>query len=109
MGRRTELSRIDINDINGYDEIIWRRCLMGSITIRNLPDQSKESLRVQAAKSGISLEAYVRKILEEASGFESDKKINILELAQDYFGSQGGVDLELPKRGSHRSSGHFAS
>jgi plasmid stability protein len=82
---------------------------MGSITIRNLPDQSKESLRVQAAKSGMSLEAYVRKILEEASGLESDKKINILELAQGYFGSQGGLDLELPKRGSHRGSSCIAS
>ena len=81
---------------------------MGSITIRNLPDQSKVSLRVQAAKSGMSLEAYVRKILVEASGLESDKKINILELAQDCFGSQGGVDLVLPKRGSHRDSSHFA-
>ncbi|MEC4681543.1 MAG: hypothetical protein VST67_12725 [Nitrospirota bacterium] len=69
---------------------------MASITIRNLPDQSKESLRVQAAQNGISLEAYVRQILEEASGLESGKKINILELAQGYFGSQGGVDLELP-------------
>lgn len=81
---------------------------MGSITIRNLPDQSKESLRVQAAKSGISLEAYVRQILEEASGLESGKKTNILELAQGYFGSQGGVDLELPKRSSHRGSNQFA-
>ncbi len=69
---------------------------MASITIRNLPDQSKESLRVQAAQNGISLEAYVRQILEEASGLESGKKIDILELAQGYFGSQGGVDLELP-------------
>ena len=82
---------------------------MASITIRNLPDQSKESLRVQAAKNGISLEAYVRKILEEASGLEPDKKINILELAQGYFGPQGGVDLELPKRGSHRGSSHVVS
>ncbi len=82
---------------------------MGSITIRNLPDQSKEVLRVQAAKSGISLEAYARQILEEASGHESDKKINILELAQGYFGSHGGVNLELPKRGSHRRSNHLAS
>ena len=82
---------------------------MASITIRNLPDQSKESLRVQAAKSGISLEAYVRQILEEASGLESGKKVNLLELAQGYFGSKGGVDLELPNRGSHRGSSHFAS
>ncbi len=83
--------------------------MMGSITIRNLPDQSKESLRVQAAKCGISLEAYVRNILEEVSGHESDKKINILELAQGYFGPQGGEDLELPKRGTHRDSSHFST
>jgi len=69
---------------------------MGSITIRNLPDQLKENLRVQAAPNGISLEAYVRQILEEASGLESGKKIDILQLAQGYFGSQGGIDLELP-------------
>ena len=80
---------------------------MGSITIRNLSDQSKESLRVQAAKSGISLEAYVRRILEEVSGHESGKKVNIFELAQGYFGLRGGVDLELPKRDSHRDSRHF--
>ncbi len=83
--------------------------MMGSITIRNLPDQSKESLRVQAAKCGISLEAYVRKILEEVSGFDSDEKINILVMAQGYFGSLGGVDLELPKRGCHRSPSHFSA
>ncbi len=82
---------------------------MASITIRNLPEQSKESLRVQAAKNGISLEAYVREILEEASGFSSSNGSNILELAQGYFGSHGGVDLELPKRGSHRRSSHVVS
>ena len=82
---------------------------MASVTIRNLPDRSKEYLRVQAAKSGISLEAYVRQILEEASGIETDKNVNIFELAQRYFGSKGGVDLELPKRSSHRGSSHLAS
>ena len=78
---------------------------MASITIRNLPDRLKESLRVQAAKKGISLEAYVRVILEEASGLDSGKKVNIVELGRAgsrLFGSQGGVDLELPKRGFHR-------
>ncbi len=82
---------------------------MASITIRNLPDQSKESLCVQAAKSGISLEAYVRQILEEASGLESGKKVKLLELSQGYFGSQGGVDLELPKRSFHRGLSHLVS
>ncbi len=80
---------------------------MASITIRNLPDQTKESLRVQAAQSGISLEAHARQILVEASKEGDSKSTNLVELAQRYFGKKHGIDLTLPERGSHRQSPEF--
>ena len=39
---------------------------MASLTIRNFSDGAKEALRVHAAKAGISLEAYARRILQNA-------------------------------------------
>ena len=80
---------------------------MASITIRNLPDQIKESLRVKAAKHGVSLEAYLRTILQQASKPDNGKPVNILDLAQKYFGSENGVDLDLPERSSHRKPVSF--
>lgn len=75
---------------------------MASITIRNIPDQTKDILRVQAAQSGVSLEAYVRRILVEVSQPENSHSKDLAQLAQHYFGNKHGVDLELPERGSHR-------
>jgi plasmid stability protein len=40
--------------------------VMATITIRNLKDEVRDALRVQAAKKGSSLEAEVRDILERA-------------------------------------------
>lgn len=80
---------------------------MASITIRNLPDQIKEKLRLQAARHGISLEAYVRKILQQASDASLSEQIDIVAIAQKYFGSKNGVDLELPPRQTKRGSVDF--
>jgi antitoxin FitA len=41
---------------------------MATITIRNLKDEVRDALRVQAAKKGRSLEAEARDILERAAG-----------------------------------------
>ena len=81
---------------------------MASITIRDLPVQTKEALRVCAAQSGISLEAYVRHILQKAST-SSDlfDPVNILDLADQCFGSRNGVNVDLPNRGSKRQSVNF--
>ena len=40
---------------------------MAVLTIRNLPDEVRDRLRLRAAKSGRSMEAEVRVILTEAS------------------------------------------
>ncbi len=39
---------------------------MAMLTVRNLPDEVKRALRVRAAQHGLSTEAEVRAILEEA-------------------------------------------
>ena len=82
---------------------------MAQITIRELSDKAKEALRVQAAQSGLSLEAHVRHILQHASIGKTLKPANILELADKYFSGGKGIDLELPKRGSGRKLVDFRS
>ncbi len=80
---------------------------MANITIRDLPDNTKENLRIQAAKSGISLEAYARLILQKASNSSSFLQPNILDLASKYFGHKYGMELDLPKRRSTRKEVNF--
>ncbi|MCP4252322.1 MAG: hypothetical protein GY775_02740 [Candidatus Scalindua sp.] len=80
---------------------------MASITIRNLPDKTKETLRIRAAQSGVSLESYVRQILRKASGANGLKPVSILDMAERCFGTRHGVDIELPKRSSKRQSVEF--
>ena len=80
---------------------------MASITIRNLPEDVKERLRVQAAQNGKSLEAYARTILQDASSSDEESDIDIATLAGLYFGSEHGVDLKLPDRKSKRDDVRF--
>lgn len=75
---------------------------MANITVRNLPDKTKESLRLQAAKSGVSLEAYARNLLQNAANQNEFGTTDILDLRTKYFGGNGGIDLELPSRRSAR-------
>ncbi len=80
---------------------------MANITIRDIPDKTKEILRVQAVCSSVSLEAYVRYILQKASSVEGQKFDDILSLAEKYFGSKSGVELDLPKRKTRRKIPDF--
>lgn len=70
---------------------------MATITIRNLDDRLKTRLRVRAAEHGRSMEeearAILRKELTGAAGGES-----LAALSRRLFGSEHGVDLELPPR-----------
>lgn len=75
---------------------------MSSITIRKLPEPTKERLRIRAARSGMSLEAYTRQILQAASQSGPSEVLDLAELAQGCFGSENGTDLALPPRGSNR-------
>lgn len=80
---------------------------MTSITIRKLPDATKERLRVQAARSGLSLEAHTRRLLQEAAEAESPSSPDLATLARQCFGEANGVDLELPPRGHAREPIRF--
>ena len=80
---------------------------MANITIRDLPNQTKEALRVQAAQCGISLEAYARHILQSASKSYTPNP-DILKIADRYFGADGGIDLPLPDRSSRRNIPDFS-
>jgi len=80
---------------------------MAVLTVRNLPDQTKEALRVKAAKSGVSLEKYVQRVLQKASNEDAFQVPQIMETAAEYFGEKGGQDLELPARSSNRPSVEF--
>lgn len=62
---------------------------MASITVRNLSAESKERLRKRAQSSGLSLESFVRGLLDQAaevpiarSGFPHDL-ISLVEPGQD--------------------------
>lgn len=77
-------------------------CTMASITIRRLPEPTKERLRIRAARSGLSLEAYTRQILQTASQVDMTEPLDLAELAQACFGPDDGIDLNLPPRGSNR-------
>lgn len=80
---------------------------MAVITVRNLPDATKEQLRVKAAQSGVSLEQYVRNLLQAASNKETKAEHTVMEAAAKYFGVKNGVDLVLPSRKSSRDSVEF--
>lgn len=76
---------------------------MATITIRNLDDDLKARLRLQAARHGRSMEEEARVILRQAVA-------PTLPMAGDagglgnrihaHFADLGGVDLELPPRDS---------
>ena len=69
---------------------------MASITIRNLDDDVKALLRVQAARHGRSMEEEARRILREAVGRPGPA--DLVESVRSRFEPLGGIELELPQR-----------
>jgi len=68
---------------------------MATLTIRQLDDRTHARLRGQAARSGRSVEAEVRAILDAAV---ARPETNILVALYDAAHEVGGVDLDLPPR-----------
>jgi plasmid stability protein len=68
---------------------------MASVTVRNIPDETHRALRVRAAMNGVSTEAEIRAILENAVRPESRVKLGSLlaEIGREV----GGVDLEIER------------
>ena len=70
---------------------------MASITIRNLDDNIKTRLRVQAADNGRSMEEEARLILRKAVEPKTCRR-NLARSIRAKVAPLGGVDLELPPR-----------
>ena len=70
---------------------------MAAVSIRNLDDDVKERLRIQAARHGRSMESEVRVILENAVR-DPKQSVGLMQTLVDRFGELGGVELDLPAR-----------
>ncbi|OLF56485.1 FitA-like ribbon-helix-helix domain-containing protein [Pseudomonas chlororaphis] len=70
---------------------------MASLTIRNLDDQIKERLRIEAAHNGHSMEEEARLILRRALSRTTDGQ-GLGSRIRTRFAATGGVELELPER-----------
>lgn len=83
---------------------------MSSITIRNLDDNLKASLRMRAARHGLSMEQEVRNILQSTLATDASQ-VNGLDFAlriNQRFKGLGGDDLVLPERTSSRAAPDFS-
>jgi antitoxin FitA len=81
---------------------------MSSLTIRNLDDGLKRRLRVRAAEQNRSMEEEARDILRRALAAPSPAPDNLADaIRRRVAEAGGGVDLELPPRGSVRDPPDF--
>ena len=72
---------------------------MATLTIRNVDAAIKERLRVRAAQHGLSMEAELRRILQDTLREpEHPPAANLYERIRARFAPFGGVDLALPPR-----------
>lgn len=88
---------IAFNEVIDYTptDVLLARLIrfMATITIRNLEDNLKRTLRVRAASHGRSMEEEVRQILREALSPETEVEANLAERLRRRFQPLGGVEL----------------
>ena len=68
---------------------------MASVTVRNLPDETHRALRVRAAMHGLSTEAEIRAILENA--VRPEGRIKLGSLLAEIGREVGGIELEIER------------
>ena len=71
---------------------------MATMTIRDIDDQLKARLRVQAAMHGRSMEEEARDILRAALSTEPARSASLVSAIRARVEPLGGIDLELPER-----------
>lgn len=76
---------------------------MATMTIRNIDDQLKARLRVQAAQHGRSMEDEARDILRAALSAEPSRSPSLASVIRERVSVYGGVELELPAREAMRN------
>lgn len=74
---------------------------MASITVRDVEDETKQRLRLRAARHGNSLEAELRVVLREAaSAREKVSRVprNLYDAVRELVEPHGGFDIPIPPR-----------
>lgn len=71
---------------------------MASMTIRNIDDQLKARLRVQAAQHGRSMEDEARDILRSALSTAPSRPRSLVDSIRARIEPLGGVELEIAPR-----------
>lgn len=71
---------------------------MASITIRQLPENTKRRLRIRAARNGRSMEQEARELLEAGLAQADVEPKDLGESIRKLFAPYGGVELKIPKR-----------
>ncbi|WP_042886863.1 FitA-like ribbon-helix-helix domain-containing protein [Cupriavidus necator] len=71
---------------------------MATMTIRNIDDELKARLRIQAAVHGRSMEGEARDILRAALSVEPVQGKTLVETIRARIDRLGGIELELPAR-----------
>ena len=74
--------------------------MSSKITVRDIDPGDKAWLQAEAKRVGLSMELYVRKMIEEKRA-NTQQQEKPYEVFKRYFGPENGVDLpELPKVGA---------
>jgi plasmid stability protein len=73
---------------------------MGTITVRNIDEETKSALRRRAAANGSSLEEEVRRTLRESVGRDPRPKTGaeLYRLIREIVEPVGGIELDIPPR-----------
>ena len=70
---------------------------MANLSVRKIDGETLVRLRARAAQHGVSVEEEARQIIQEA--VSAPERLG--DLAVRIFGTQYGVEVELPQRGAH--------
>lgn len=82
---------------------------MATMTIRNIDDQLKARLRVQAAVHGRSMEDEARDILRAALSVEPVKASSLVDAVRARVAPFDGVELPVPAREPIREPSGFGA
>jgi plasmid stability protein len=80
---------------------------MASITVRNLDESVKNSLRVRAARHGWSMEQEIRQILQQTVAPEQTEQISFAERVNRRFANLTVESLPIPPRQITRTPPKF--
>jgi plasmid stability protein len=74
--------------------------VMATLTVRNVEDETKRQLKINAARNGVSLEEEVRSILRREAR-HPDRALqfdNLYDAIRDLVEPHGGFELDIPQR-----------